>query len=282
MIQRSAWRRKIWPAVLAGSLGAQSPPITARQILTRALRAQRANAHALEHYSWLARERNYKLGSHERLGKNISDVTYQVTQVDGVQYQIAVADQGRPLSAKQKAKVQKKRAKFLHHLEHETPAQRTAFRRKLQKSKRRLLRLEAAIPRAFHLQLEGMREIRRGTVYVIAARPNPAYQARSQDLKMLRNFTGTLWIDTRSFSLVHADIHVLHTISFTWGLGRLERGTRMTFDNAPIHLHWFPRSMRIQLTLREFYIHVVRLSMREEDYNYHRIRVSTRTTKLTY
>ncbi len=248
---------------------ARPPALSAMQIVERALAAHRASARALEHYAWQERDRSYRLNDAGKIIKTLSDVTHQVNPFHGVHLSFPIAINGKPLNAQQQASLARAKAKFFKQL---TPARLARIRQGVQHAQNQLQKLEAAIPQAFELRLAGERSEGGRQVYIVQATPNPGYRAPNDNLRMLRHLAGTLWIDRRTFALARARVHVLQAISFDWGLGQLEAGSRIVYSRAPVDKYWFPQSLTLKLTIRKFYLEHLHRENLQDYFNYARAR----------
>ncbi|MGH9534256.1 MAG: hypothetical protein ACRD2E_05305 [Terriglobales bacterium] len=250
--------------------------LTARAILLRAEKAGQANDQALEHYAWRERDRQWLLDSQGRQEKVVSDKTYDVSQVGGVQYPRLVGEHGRPLSPERATEEAQKQARFVRRLERESPRQRARERDKARRAEEKMARVRAAIPGAMHLRLLGIQRIPAGTFYVIAGWPRRHYDYRGSTLKLLSHVRGRLWIDAKTYQVAQARITVVKTISWGWLVARIGPGGVIRYRAAPVAGYWFPLRLRAVLAARLFLVKSLHLGIEEDFSDYRRFAVSSR------
>ncbi|MGH9525850.1 MAG: hypothetical protein ACRD2F_04185 [Terriglobales bacterium] len=267
-------------AAAAAPLAAQAPTpappgLTAEVILRRAARAGDADSQALENYTWLERDREYSLNAHGRGERLVSDKTYWVNQVEGVQYRSWVGQDGHPLSPSQQAEQARKWAAFQKKIARASPGQRRRAAAKLRRQRQRMERIRALVPEAFVLQLCGIQRTAGGECYVISGVPRPGFHAKDKTLKLLAHFSGTLWIDTRTYALVRARLTVLRPVAIGWILARIGSGGVLDLRQAPVDGHWFPREMKGRLSARLLWVKGFHIRLRQDYFRYRRMRVTT-------
>lgn len=156
--------------------------------------------------------------------------TFIVTPTTGGEYRRLVAENGRPLSARDEAKEKRK-------LEEHTEEQlRLAPEEREQKTKEKLdervERYQKRLKEALQIYefeplpdevLDGQR------VRVFHFTPKPGYRGHSRWTKILARMEGTVWIDARRDQLTKLSVEFTKDLNFLGGVfGRISKGTRAT------------------------------------------------------
>lgn len=146
---------------------------------------------------------------------------------DGILLTVTVEEDGKPLSAEEKAKTQESIRKIV--------AERKAMteERKAKERQDRLAALKkengwiSEMAQALNFKRAGEETLNGRATLVFEAEPNPAYKPSNMQAKVFAKLKGRLWIDKAESQLVKADAEVFENVSIGFGLlGRVDKGTR--------------------------------------------------------
>lgn len=215
--------------ISAGPLRAAAQP-DVKTIIQKSVEANHADFQQDPNYNNKERDRD-----------NSGDHTYQITMIDGWPYKRVLAVNGHPLSdgqAKQElAKEQAERQKRASM----SAEQRNAAIQKYQRGRERDAAMMGQLTEAFNFQLQGERNIKGRSVYVLRAIPKPGYNPPNRDCQVLTGMQGELWIDTQSFQWVKVTAQVIHPVSIEGFLATVQPGTRFELEKVRVNDHyWAP------------------------------------------
>jgi len=88
-------------------------------------------------------------------------------------------------------------------------------------------------------------------VHVLEAAPRPGYRPRNDKAKVLTGMRGKLWLDKAQGQWVRAEVEVFKPVSYHGFLGRVERGTRIEFEQALVAQGvWMPKHLKTKVDAR--------------------------------
>jgi hypothetical protein len=74
---------------------------------------------------------------------------------------------------------------------------------------------------------------------------------RSKDGKYLPKFRGKIWVNQKEFQWAKIELELVDTISFGWFVARLNKGTHVEVEQAPVSKDvWLPTRVRVQMQAR--------------------------------
>jgi len=115
-----------------------------------------------------------------------------------------------------------------------------------QKSRERIDRILAEMPRAFQYTLQSSRQEHSRRVYVLTATPRSDYVPTSVEGQVLMGMRGEFWIDQRTYQLVRGSARVLRPVSIDGFLARIQPGTEFDVEQAPVGAGvWLPTHIAI-------------------------------------
>ncbi|HPQ15027.1 MAG TPA: hypothetical protein PLP04_07360, partial [Bryobacteraceae bacterium] len=92
----------------------------------------------------------------------------------------------------------------------------------------------AEIPKAFHLKIVGEETVNGIDTWVIEALPRAGYKPGPGYSRFFPKIKGRFWISKTDYGCVRAGAEVLETISYGLILARVQKGSRMQFEQARI------------------------------------------------
>ncbi len=107
------------------------------------------------------------------------------------------------------------------------------------------------IPHAFNLRIAGEETVNGEETWIIEALPRPGYNPGKGFARFFPKVKGRFWISKRDYAWVKADAEVLDTISYGFILARLQKGSRLHFEQARVHGDvWVPKLIEANAALR--------------------------------
>jgi hypothetical protein len=178
-------------------------------------------------------------------GPNLAK-TYRVLMIDGSPYNMATAVNDQPLSASDKAAEQRKLEREIEKRRDESQRDRERRIAKYVKDRSHEHQMLQEMVHAFQFRLTGDAQIDGHACWVLDARPNPSYQGRSHESKVLKGMTGRLWIDKATNQWVKVHAEVIRPVSFYGFLAKVGPGTQFDLEEAPVSDNvWMPKRFRV-------------------------------------
>jgi hypothetical protein len=160
--------------------------------------------------------------------------TYQVLMIDATPYERLVAINDRRLSPSRERDEQQKLEKVIAKRRSESASQRTRRVAEYTRQHERVRALFRELGRAFKFTLQGERQVESRTVYVLAATPRSDYTPSDGDARALAGMNAEFLIDTETFHWVNVSAWVRQPVSLFGILMRLEPGTFLELEKAPV------------------------------------------------
>jgi hypothetical protein len=212
-----------------------------KEIVNRSVANNDANWKAAPQYGFKEHDVITKSGKR-------STRTYEVTMIDGSQYNKTIAINGRPLGTAELKNEDAKEQRERDRRRAESPAQRQRRIDQYQRERRQDHALMSEMIKAFQFKLGGKENINGRECFRVDATPRPGYVPRSRDTKVLTGMRGTLWIDTSQYQWVRVTAAVFRPVSFGLFIAHVQPGTEFTLDEAPIGgRFWMPSHFRTQV-----------------------------------
>lgn len=235
----------------AGSVRAEE---SARDIVQRAIDADRRNSKLAENYTFLDREDQRDLDSQGRT-KRRTIQTYDITLTEGSPYRRLVARNDKPLPPDEERKEQNKLDKSIAQRRAETSSQRAKRLEDWRKQRQREREFELELLDAFDFRLAPEETIAGRRAFVIDGTPRPGYRPRIRAARFLPKLKGRLWIDAQDYGWVKIEAEVTDTISFYGIAARLNAGSRLSLEQARINDEvWLPQHIRVKAQARVFLV----------------------------
>lgn len=209
--------------------------------------------------------------------KTTKSKTYDVMMLYGEQVRREIAEDGKPLSAKDAAKEEEKIDKLIEKRKKESDEERSKRLDKEEKDREEARKFVGEIANAFHFRLAGMEDLDGREAYVIDAEPRPDYKPHDRETKILPKFRFRVWIDKAETQWVKLDAQFIDTASFGWFLVRLHPGSRVQIEQTKVEGEvWLPRHIQVNVDARVALLKTFREEIDVEFSEYKKFRVDTK------
>lgn len=220
------------------------------EIMERSLKASERNWRIAEDYAW-RETRNFQRLDKDGSTKDHESKTYDVTMIEGKEYERLVMEDGEPLSPEKDRKEQEKLDKEVAKLQNESPSQREKRLRKDKEEKEEQEAMFRAIPKAFILRIVGEERVEGREAWVLDATPRPGFKPSSRRTSWLTKMGGRLWIDKQNYIWLKAEVETLETLTFGLVLARVGKGSTMHFEQQFVNGEvWVPRRTEVHFDAR--------------------------------
>jgi hypothetical protein len=203
--------------------------------------------------------------------------TWDVVMIGERPYRKLIAEDGRPLDARNARKAEEafeKEIRKNRHLSGADLRKRAEKRRKEEEQSRAFVR---EIPEAFNFELLRHDQLDGLPVWVIRAEPRPGFKPKVKDARLLSKFRGVLWIDQKEYQWVKVEAEVIDTVSFGWVLARLGKGTTLTFAQTRVNDEvWLPSSATTKINARLALLKSYRAEVEVQWRDYKKFRTESR------
>jgi hypothetical protein len=219
----------------------------AREIVYRALEQNDQNSQIARNYTFVERTETRNLDS-KASGRSR---TYEVMMVGGTPYRRLIARDDKPLSPAEDRTEQQKLTDSSAKRSSETDAERAKRIAEWEKKRREFRDPLSEIPRAFNLRVVGEETVNGVGTWVIEALPRPGYNSGKGFARFFPKVKGRFWISKRDYAWVKVDAEVLDTISYGFILARLQKGSRLYFEQTRVQGDvWMPKLFEASAALR--------------------------------
>lgn len=235
-------------ALCCTTLGAWARPPQAdvHELLRKSIANSERNWKEAPNFVYLEHDVEEKLDSRGRV-KTKTDKTYEVSIIDGSQYNRLLKVNGKPLSpeqqsiedAKMKAEADKRRSQSRTER-----ANRIGKYEKERKQDQAMLREMAD---AFDYTFVGEETIAGRATYVLNASPKAGYVPKTRDTKVLTAMKGKLWIDKADLQWVKVEAEVTRPVSF-YAVATVSPGTKFILEQEPVGEGiWMPKHFAVRV-----------------------------------
>jgi hypothetical protein len=217
-------------------------------IIQRSVAANQADWKAAPSYDFSEREKDHR-------GQT---KTFREIMIQGSRYEQLIAINNEPLSAGQKQEEDRKLEEVRADRKSESHSERAARLARYEKSRKRDRLLMDQLTEAFDFTLIGEDDLNSHHVYVLQARPRPGYKPPNMEAQVLAGMEGKLWIDKATFQWVKVEAEVIHPVTISGFLARVEPGTRFELEKEPVSDSvWLPShfSMRSRAKVLMLFAH---------------------------
>ncbi len=222
----------------------------AREIVSRSLAQNKQNAELVRSYMHVERMETRDLDDADRSETPRSN-TYDVIILDGTPYRRLIARNDKPLSAAEDRKEQEKLTEALALRQSETTEERARRVAEWERKRHEFSAPLQEIPAAFNLKVAGEETVNGEQTWVIDAVPRPGYRPGQGFARFFPKVKGRFWISKRDYAWVKVDAEVLETISYGFILARLQKGSRLQFEQVRIHGDvWVPKRIQAAAAVR--------------------------------
>jgi hypothetical protein len=181
--------------------------------------------------------------------------TYQVLLIEGSNYNRLIAVNDQPLSSAQDQQEQEKLQREIAKRQHESPGERAKRVARYQKERRQDHAMIAEMSKAFHFTLVGRERLDGHDCWVFDATPDPAYQPKMRDAKVLPGMKGKLWVEKQHYQWAKVEGEVIRPVSFYGFIAKVSPGTKFVLEQAPVNAEvWLPThfSMKVNASALGF------------------------------
>jgi hypothetical protein len=206
------------------------------EIITRSAAAMENNWKAAPGFAYTERDVQSKKG-----GARVTK-TYEVSLIEGSNYNRLIAINDQPLSKTQQEQEEQKLRAEIDRRRHESAAERAKRVAKYEKERRQDHAMIAEMSKAFDFKLIGSERVDGRDSWVFDAIPKPGYQPKMRDAKVLPAMKGKLWVDKQQYQWVKVQGEVIRPVSFYGVLAKVSPGTRFELEQAPVTGNlWLPK-----------------------------------------
>ena len=183
----------------------------------------------------------------ERDKSKNSSKTYQDIMLYGSQYQKLIAENDKPLDARQQAEEEQKFQTVLSRRKAETDSQRRERIAKYEAQRKQATEFILELSKAFTFTMGGTDKLGDHDVYVLNAEPRNGYKPPNMSTRALTGMRGKLWIERSSLQWVKVAVEVFRPVSIGGFLARVEPGTRMELELQPVsNKIWLPSHLVVR------------------------------------
>ncbi len=223
---------------------------TAQEILERSLASSEANWKLSENYTW-RETRIFRKKDKNGNVKEQESKTYDVTMIEGKEYERLVLENGEALSPDKERKEQEKLDKAVAELQRESASERAKRMKKQREEREENEAMFRAVPRAFQFQVVGEESVDGRSAWVVRATPREGFKPFNRTSSWLPKMKGKLWIDKDALIWLKAEVETLDTISFGLVLARVGKGSTMHFEQQLVNGEvWMPRRTEVNFDAR--------------------------------
>jgi hypothetical protein len=218
----------------------------ARQIIEPSIAATERNWQARDRYTYVECDESRRVNSDGLVKSQDVDIS-RIILVNGAPFELIVEHNGRPLSAEEQIKQERR----IEKQKRETPQERIK-RVERDQENRSFLR---EVPAAFDFQLIAEDVINGRPAYVLQATPHPGYEAHGKYGKIFSRVQGKLWIDKQDFAWVKVDGQVIQPISMGLFLARVLHGSRIKMEQSRVAAGtWLPERIEVRANAKIFFV----------------------------
>ena len=221
-------------ALLASAASGPNVP----DIISRSALAMENNWKAAPGFSYTERDVQSKKG-----GAPVTK-TYEVTLIEGSNYNRLTAINDQPLSKMQEGQEERKLRAEIDRRKHESKSDRAKRVAKYEKERRQDHAMIAEMAKAFDFKLTGSERLNGHDTWMFDATPKPGYTPKARDAKVLPGMKGKLWVDKQQYQWVKVQGEVIRPVSFYGVLAKVSPGTRFVLEQEPVNGSlWLPKHL---------------------------------------
>lgn len=255
---------------------ASTPPLSAKEIVRRAMEHDVNNWEQEKNYTFLQRVEQRELNT-DGSQKSIKSETEEIIFLYGQPYAHLVKRNDQPLSDVDAKKVEKKLNDTMEKRSHETPAEREKrlvdFEKRHQEEHSFLLE----VPEAYNFRILGEQNLNGRQAYVISGEPRQDFRPNLNAARVLPKLRPKLWIDKDGYQWLKLEADVIDTI--TWGgfLLRLHPGSHIDLEQVLVNNEvWLPLHARISFDARIALFKAMRMDVDAQFSDYKKFRTDSR------
>jgi hypothetical protein len=174
--------------------------------------------------------------------------SYQVLVIEGSPYHRLIGVDDKPLSPGEQAEEDRKMQIEADKRRKETEKEQKKRMAKYLRERNRENDMMREMADAFQFRLAGEESVNGHECWVLDTSPNPNYEPKDREGRVLTGMTGRLWIDKNSNQWVKARAEVVKPVSFFGFLAKVGPGTRFVLEQEPISNNvWLPKHFNMQV-----------------------------------
>lgn len=208
-------------------------------VIRRSVSRDQSNWERIKDFTFEERVETRQLDKSGRV-KDTESRTFDVIILEGSPYQRLIRKDDQKLSPEEDAKQQKKLDEELRKRRDENDGARERRIRDFEKRRAENRAFAREIPEAFDFRLAGEETVDGRRVWVIDAEPRSGYEPKAKRADILKKVRGRIWIDQGDYQWVKMDTEVIDTLSFGLFLFRIQKGTRLAFEQRQERGIWVP------------------------------------------
>lgn len=252
----------------------------AETLLRRVIESQARQQELTRQYAFRETTVTRDLDSEGRVKHTKSEVALVTPGPDG-EYRRILRKDGRPLSAEEEAKEERKFQKYLSEQLRLPAGERD--RKTKDKLRRRVERFQERLREAIEVfDFEPLEDevIQYVTLRVFRFAPEPGYEGHSRSTKILARMEGKVWIDPRRDQLAKLQVRFVKNLKFLGGIfGRVSEGSEASaqgwLDGDPDKGVWLLDDVSVSLDARLYFLKSYRQRIEIDYHDYQRYRVDT-------
>jgi hypothetical protein len=222
----------------------------AREIVSRSVEHTRNNSDFARNYTYVERTEIRNLDDTDK-SEAARSRTFDVTILDGTPYRRLIARGDKPLPPSEDKKEQDKFAESMAQRRNESADERAKRIADWEKKRAEMRVPLQEIPKAFDMRMVGEENVNGEATWVIEATPRPGYTPSTGFTRFFPKVKGRFWISKKDYAWVKVDAEVLDTVSYGLFLARLQKGSRLHFEQARVSGDvWMPTRIEAAAAVR--------------------------------
>lgn len=232
---------RVWMLALIGTAVVHAQPPDVADLLARSAAAGKANEAQSSRFAYKRYVVNRELDKNGKETERHTE-TWDAIGLEGSTYSKLVQRDDKPLSAKEQKKVDQELAKETAKRRKETPEQR----------RNRLLSFGYSVGftadnmHLFDVKYVGEETVQGRPAYLVEGVPKPDAKPRNSNEKELLHYRFRRWIDREDYNGARLELEIIRPGS------RMQEGSRIELQLAPIDGVWMPEELRIRFSVRFF------------------------------
>lgn len=272
--------------IAASTLAAQDRPLPDQQSFLKETRKHLQTDSALQSsYVYVETRHERKIDKHGRTSEESVKVVESYPGLPGEErWERLVAENGRPVPAKELAKQDRERQKkavgMVQRLAEDSSKERARQEREYQKARREREEAVNDIFTVFDIRMIGREQIEQHDTIAFLLTPRPDAQPRTREGGQMRHFNVKAWISETDYELVKLEAEAIDTLSFGLGvLARLHKGAQLSFLRRKVNGEvWLPAVARYHGSARVGLLFTLRRGGTSEYSGYRKYSVETSST----
>lgn len=201
-------------------------------------------------YTYIQHEEQHNLDGHGQVKKTETKTT-EIMELYGEQVERLIAKDDKPLSEKDAKKEEEKIQKVIEKRKNESDEVRQKREKKEEKDREDSRRFVSEVAEAYNFTFAGIESLAGRDTYVIDGEPQPGYEPKMKEAKILPKFRFRAWIDKDESQWKKLDIQCIDTVSWGLFLARIHKGSRIIIEQTRINDEvWLPQHIDVKVDVR--------------------------------